>query len=168
MAYFIYNGKDSRDMGVILESLPPITRPKRRMETLTIPGRNGTLCIDEGTYESNPISLKCTLFPCIPADLPFIDCNPISTFDDKSGADIIDAIFSFKALDLLSIPSINPWIIFSPHSIMCCPSPSSAGEWKPRNFATAPTTFETAYKQYLEQCKKYSRYSSRKCKNYSK
>lgn len=61
MAYFIYNGKDSRDMGVILESLPPITRPKRRMETLTIPGRNGTLCIDEGTYESNPISLKCTL-----------------------------------------------------------------------------------------------------------
>ena len=50
MAYFIYNGKDSRDMGVILESLPPITRPKRRMETLTIPGRNGTLCIDEGTY----------------------------------------------------------------------------------------------------------------------
>jgi len=61
MAYFIYNGKDSRDMGVILESLPPITRPKRRMEVITIPGRNGTLCIDEGVYESNSISLKCTL-----------------------------------------------------------------------------------------------------------
>ena len=61
MAYFIYNNIDSRIMGVILKALPPITRPNRRTEQIIIPGRNGTLTVDEGTYDSIPISLECYL-----------------------------------------------------------------------------------------------------------
>lgn len=60
-AYFIYNGINSKDMGVILKGLPPITKPKKRMETIQVPGRNGTLHIDENCYEPITISLECTL-----------------------------------------------------------------------------------------------------------
>lgn len=61
MAYFIYNEIDSREMGVILKSLPPITRPNRRIEKITVPGRNGTLTVDEGAYDAITISLQCYL-----------------------------------------------------------------------------------------------------------
>jgi len=60
-AYFIYNGINSKDMGVVLKALPPITRPKKRIETITVPGRNGNLYIDENSYEPIIISLECTL-----------------------------------------------------------------------------------------------------------
>lgn len=60
-AYFIYNGINSKDMGVVLKALPPITRPKKRIETITVPGRNGNLYIDENCYEPIIISLECTL-----------------------------------------------------------------------------------------------------------
>lgn len=60
-AYFIYNGISSRDMGVILKKLPPITKPKKRIEIVQVPGRNGTLHIDENCYEPISISLECTL-----------------------------------------------------------------------------------------------------------
>ena len=60
-AYFIYNGINSKDMGVILKELPPIIKPRRRMEIIQVPGRNGTLHIDENCYEPISISLECTL-----------------------------------------------------------------------------------------------------------
>ena len=60
-AYFIYNGISSKDMGVILKKLPPITKPKKRIEIVQVPGKNGTLHIDENCYEPINISLECTL-----------------------------------------------------------------------------------------------------------
>lgn len=45
--------------GVIVEEIPPITKPKKRFTQYTIPGRNGVLNIDEGTYEPFALSLKC-------------------------------------------------------------------------------------------------------------
>lgn len=60
-AYFIYNGIKSSDMGVVLKALPPITKPKRRIETITVPGKNGSLHIDEGCYEPISVSLQCAL-----------------------------------------------------------------------------------------------------------
>lgn len=60
-AYFIYNGINSKEMEVVLKSLPPITKPKRRIETIKVPGRNGNLYIDENCYETINISLECTL-----------------------------------------------------------------------------------------------------------
>jgi len=60
-AYFIYNGISSKDMGVILKGLPPITKPKRKIEAVVVPGRNGNLYIDEGCYEPIGITLECAL-----------------------------------------------------------------------------------------------------------
>ena len=37
--YFIYNGIDSREMGVIITSMPPVIRAEKRVDTITIPGR---------------------------------------------------------------------------------------------------------------------------------
>ena len=60
-AYFIYNNIDSRNKGVVLKKLPPITKPRKKIELIEVPGRNGTLHIDEECYEPIRISLECEL-----------------------------------------------------------------------------------------------------------
>jgi len=59
MGWFKFKGKDSRDFGILISSVPQKTRPERRVEHITIPGRNGTLTQDEETYETYTISLQC-------------------------------------------------------------------------------------------------------------
>ena len=46
--YFVWNNVDSRAMGVIVSSYPPIIRPPERAIQQTIPGRAGTLILTEG------------------------------------------------------------------------------------------------------------------------
>lgn len=46
--YFIWNGVDSRMMGVIVQSYPPIIRAPERVIQQTLPGRPGTLFLAEG------------------------------------------------------------------------------------------------------------------------
>lgn len=46
--YFVWNGVDSRAMGVIVSSYPPIIRPAERVIQQTIPGRAGALIQTEG------------------------------------------------------------------------------------------------------------------------
>lgn len=46
--YFLWQGVDSRAMGVIVQSYPPIIRPAERAVQQTIPGRPGTLIQTEG------------------------------------------------------------------------------------------------------------------------
>jgi|GEM_PF-2547915 len=48
--YFIFNGKDSRDFEIQFAEYPPIVKPQRRVQSLTVPGRSGTLHIKEGKY----------------------------------------------------------------------------------------------------------------------
>ncbi len=52
--YFIFNGKDSRDFEIQLAEYPPIVSPVERIETITVPGRSGTLHMreGEGVYDS--------------------------------------------------------------------------------------------------------------------
>ena len=60
--YFIWNGIDSRTMGVKVLAYPPPVRPKERVEYVTIPGISGDLAIKEGKdiYESytRPMELR--------------------------------------------------------------------------------------------------------------
>lgn len=75
--YFIWNGVDSRAMGVWVESLPPITRPPMRYKQVTIPGRAGALTIREDrlteatdgadTYET--YTRDCKIMPAPGADI---------------------------------------------------------------------------------------------------
>lgn len=45
--------------GVVIENIPTITKPKKRITTYTIPGRNGVLNVDEGTYDPISLTLNC-------------------------------------------------------------------------------------------------------------
>lgn len=49
--WFIWNGTDSRQMGLVVESLPPITRPAMRVSTTEIDGRDGDEVVELG-YEA--------------------------------------------------------------------------------------------------------------------
>lgn len=48
----IWNGVSSDDVGVVVEHYPGITLPKRKMEVVQIPGRNGDFIIDQGAFEN--------------------------------------------------------------------------------------------------------------------
>ena len=60
MGWFKFKGKDSRDFGVLIYGAPQRTKPERRVERITIPGRNGELTQDEDTYEPYTISMQCS------------------------------------------------------------------------------------------------------------
>ena len=48
----IYNGKSSADLGVIVNKLPVIRKPKRKGSTTSIPGRSGDLAREENGFEN--------------------------------------------------------------------------------------------------------------------
>lgn len=56
MGVITYNGKNSSDYGLIIERCPAPNKPARRGTVLQIPGRNGSLVIEDGTYEN--VTLK--------------------------------------------------------------------------------------------------------------
>lgn len=60
MGWFQFKGKNSKDFGILISSVPQQTRPERRVEHITIPGRHGDLTEDEGTYEPYTISMECS------------------------------------------------------------------------------------------------------------
>ena len=59
--YFIFNGKNSLDMGIIVTSMPDTYKPTRRVSTKEIPGRNGVLHVDDGTYENYNKVVECAI-----------------------------------------------------------------------------------------------------------
>lgn len=69
--FFIFNGKNSRDMGIIVNKMPAITRPEMKVEEIIVPGRSGSLYIKENkkfdTYKPFPYQLECTLIDNINA-----------------------------------------------------------------------------------------------------
>lgn len=60
-AWFKFNGVDSRQMGIIVTAMPPTVRPARRIGSVTIAGRNGSLHTDEGVYDSYSRSMECAV-----------------------------------------------------------------------------------------------------------
>ena len=52
MNYFVYDGAVSLDYGVAVADGNKFDAPKRSVEELVIPGRNGTLTIDNGRFEN--------------------------------------------------------------------------------------------------------------------
>lgn len=58
--YFIINGKCSLEYGIVVSELPSITIPKKRVEEVTVLGRDGVLTVSDGTYE--PVTKKCTVW----------------------------------------------------------------------------------------------------------
>lgn len=57
--YFYYNGRRSTDMGLYLLNPPRIPWPARQADFVEVPGRNGSLRIDRGSYKNVRISYNC-------------------------------------------------------------------------------------------------------------
>lgn len=50
--YFEFNGRSTREFGMVVEKRPNQNAPKRRRTAVTIPGRNGELHLDEDAFEN--------------------------------------------------------------------------------------------------------------------
>lgn len=65
--YFVFNGKKSSDFGVWASGSYVLDSPMKRYEQIDVPGRNGTLIIEDGSYENVNLEFK----DCwIPEDFP--------------------------------------------------------------------------------------------------
>lgn len=57
---FNFRGKDSfKDFGITVAKRPPIIKPQRTVEYIEVPGRDGALIVDDGTYKDNVIPIEC-------------------------------------------------------------------------------------------------------------
>lgn len=61
MAYFIWNGIDSRTKNIGVKTLPARIKPKSRTELIQIAGRNGFFTQDDPNYDSFSLSFECWL-----------------------------------------------------------------------------------------------------------
>mgnify|MGYP000854494917 CR=1 FL=1 len=90
-------------MGILISSMPDIVKPKRREEEITIPGRNGILTLDEGTYEEYTLSIACGTRG--PARL-----REITAWLDGSGELILsteaDKVYKAKISNAISISDV--------------------------------------------------------------
>ena len=61
--YFIYNGKKSSDFDVWASGLNIFHSPERRIERIQVPGRNGELLIEDGSFENTELLFKDCFIP---------------------------------------------------------------------------------------------------------
>lgn len=63
LSKFIWNNQSSLDFGVVLSSCMPHTTPGRDIESVDIPGRNGSLLLSKSRYLNAPVQYECVLIP---------------------------------------------------------------------------------------------------------
>ena len=59
MNFFVFDGKSSLDFGLYVEHYPIQYGAKRKIEEISIPGRNGSLHFDEGAFEDCTQIYEC-------------------------------------------------------------------------------------------------------------
>lgn len=59
--YFIFNGTRSDDMGLLIASDPVSVHPARRGELFPIPGRNGSIVREDGSYDTYTVTYDVLL-----------------------------------------------------------------------------------------------------------
>lgn len=59
--YFIYNGIDSRMMDIIVTAMPPTVRAAKRLDSITVPGRDGSLHETDGAYDNYTKTIECAI-----------------------------------------------------------------------------------------------------------
>ena len=62
MYSFIWKNKDSYlDYGIVINKRPPAVRAERNVQEIEVPGRDGDMTIDDGTYKPITFPFTCTL-----------------------------------------------------------------------------------------------------------
>lgn len=59
--YFFFNNKSSLDFGVFISGESTWRKPNKRVEKFSVPGKDGTLSISDGTYENIEIPYNCSI-----------------------------------------------------------------------------------------------------------
>ena len=59
--YFVFNGTRSDDMGLLIASDPVSVHPARRGELFPIPGRNGSIVREDGSYDTYTVTYDVLL-----------------------------------------------------------------------------------------------------------
>ena len=86
MNSFVWKDKDSYlDYGIIINKLPPLVKPERKVQEIEIDGRDGDLTIDYKTYKPITFPLECTI-------LDFDRIDEVKAWLDGFG----DLIFSWQ------------------------------------------------------------------------
>lgn len=61
MGVIVFNGVSSKDVGIEVETFPTYDIPEREYEAIHVPGRNGDIIIDNGTYKNVKRSYKVSI-----------------------------------------------------------------------------------------------------------
>lgn len=62
MYSFIWKNKDAfLDFGIVINQRPPAARAERNVQEIEVPGRDGDLTVDDGTYKPITFPFVCTL-----------------------------------------------------------------------------------------------------------
>ena len=59
--YLIFNGYRSDEFGIYISGHGTYNAPKRKCETINVPGRNGSLKIDGGAFENVQVTYECAI-----------------------------------------------------------------------------------------------------------
>lgn len=54
-----WKNRDLRELGIIVEKIPTISKAKKKIDIIQVEGRNGFVSIDTGAYEPFSITLEC-------------------------------------------------------------------------------------------------------------
>ena len=92
-----WKNRDLRDLGIIVEKIPEITKAKKKIETIQVEGRNGFITIDTGVYEPFNLTLECHC-------TDDADLNEIKAFLDGYGTLSLDETKVYTAVINNSIP----------------------------------------------------------------
>ena len=67
--YFVFGGKKSTDFNLCIQQRPSKTFATRNIVVQDIPGRNGSLIVDNGSFGNVTVTYDC-FFRCRPGDVP--------------------------------------------------------------------------------------------------
>lgn len=61
MGIIVFNNKSSKDIGLEVETFPEYTAPEKVYDVIHVPGRNGDVVIDTGTYSNVPRTYEVSI-----------------------------------------------------------------------------------------------------------
>lgn len=96
-----FKGYDLTSKGIIVDELPKIQKPKKRIDIYNIYGRNGFLSVDNNTYDSYNIQVQCHLADTANMDTiaSFLDGYGTISFDGiKQSTAIVNNSISFETI----------------------------------------------------------------------
>lgn len=99
----LWKNVDLKNKGIIVETIPTISKGKKKIDVYQIEGRNGFLSVDTGVYEPFEVSLECHCSDTANLDeiKAFLDGYGTLSFDGlREYTAIIDNTIPFEAVQM--------------------------------------------------------------------